>query len=157
MTELAIRVADFDSPAVQSLLAEWNEELRATVPGYSPIGGSRVQASDFGPPDGAFLMAESDGETIGCGGLRRLTQSSGEVKRLYVRPNSRGQGVGRSLLLELEAAARESGFAQLRLDTHGGERSPAGFFRSLGYGPIEDYNGNPYARFWFEKRLAVSA
>ena len=67
---------------------------------------------------------------------------------------ARGRGVGRALLVALEERARSLGYTTIRLDTHGGEHAAVALFRSAGYRAIADYNGNPYARYWFEKRLA---
>jgi GNAT superfamily N-acetyltransferase len=147
--EVVVRAGRFDSPVVQGLLAEWNDEL-----GFSPRGGSTVEA-DFTAPDGIFLLAVSGETPVGCGGLRRLTPATGEVKRLYVRRAARGRGVGRALLTGLEDRAADLGFEELRLDTDGGVPAALALFRSAGFRPIADYNGNPYARFWFEKRLSA--
>ena len=94
-----------------------------------------------------------DGEPAGCGGLKRLDAETGEVKRLYVAPEFRGRQLSRRLLAALEDGARELGYGLVRLDT--GERQPEALalFRSSGYREIPDYNGNRWARYWFEKRL----
>jgi GNAT superfamily N-acetyltransferase len=88
--------------------------------------------------------------------VRRLAGPVGEVKRLFVRRADRGKGVGRTLLRGLEERARALGLDVLRLDTPGGERGALVLVRSAGYRPIDDYNGNPHARHWFEKLLALS-
>lgn len=144
-----MREVRFDHPVVQGLLAEWDDEL-----GFSPRGGSTVAANDFTSSDGVFLIAVSGATPVGCGGLRRLTATRGEVKRVFVRRAARGRGVGRTLLVGLEECARERGFRVLRLDTDGGEPAALALFRSAGYELIVDYNANPYARYWFEKRLS---
>jgi GNAT superfamily N-acetyltransferase len=146
----------FDAPAARKLLAEWQDELAITIPGFSPVVGSSVEAPAFEPPEGVFLLASSDDVWLGCAGLRRLTEGVGEVKRLFVRPAARGQGVARALLEGLEQRAAGQGLEAIRLDTHGGEPSAVGLFRAAGYLPIADYNANPYAKHWFEKRLAGS-
>jgi GNAT superfamily N-acetyltransferase len=120
-----------------------NDEL-----GFVPKGGSIVKASDFTSPGGVFLVAVAGETVVGCGGLRRLTGTTGEVKRVFVRQAARGHGVGRTLLGGLEQRARERGFRELRLDTDGGEPAALALFRSAGYQPIADYNGNLYARYW---------
>jgi GNAT superfamily N-acetyltransferase len=82
-------------------------------------------------------------------GLRRLSDTRGEVKRLFVRPPGRRRGVARALLSELERIAPELGYREVWLDTHADE--PAALFRSAGYADIEPYNENSYARYWFSK------
>jgi GrpB-like predicted nucleotidyltransferase (UPF0157 family) len=149
---ISISEATFDSHAVQAILTEWNEELEAN-PEFSRHGGSTVAASDFASPHGVFVLAVEDEEPIGCGGLRRLAPGTGEVKRLYVRRTERGRGIGRALLESLEGHAEALGLRQVRLDTGGDEGVALALFRSANYQPISDYNGNPYARYWFEKQL----
>jgi putative acetyltransferase len=68
-------------------------------------------------PDVDFFVARCDGEIAGCGALRRLDDSCAEIKRMYVRPGFRRQGVGRAILLALESHARASGVARLVLET----------------------------------------
>jgi GNAT superfamily N-acetyltransferase len=143
-----IRHARFDDPIVQGILAEWDHEL-----GFAPKGGSTVEGTDFAPPNGAFLLATSGDAAVGCGGIRYLTPRSGEVKRLFVRRAARGRGHGRVLLDALEERALGLGFEELRLDTDGGNPAALALFRSAGFEPIPDYNGNPHARHWFAKPL----
>lgn len=70
------------------------------------------------PPKGFFVLAQIDGQTVGCGGLRRLDERVGEIKRMWTAPQARGQGVARRVLHKLEALAREAGIEMLRLDTN---------------------------------------
>jgi GNAT superfamily N-acetyltransferase len=67
-------------------------------------------AREYGPPDGAFLLAEHDGEALGCVGLRRFSDGACEMKRLYVVPASRGHGVGRALAEGIVAQGRRLGY-----------------------------------------------
>jgi GNAT superfamily N-acetyltransferase len=153
VSELTVTETPFDSLVVQRLLAGWDEELAAIDPRLPPAGGSTVRASDFAPPAGIFLLATSEHRPVGCGGVRRLRGATGEVKRLFVPRVFRGRGVGRAVLEALEERARARGIEALRLDTAGDQPAALTLFRSAGYRPIADYNGNPYARYWFEKRL----
>jgi GNAT superfamily N-acetyltransferase len=136
----------FEDAAVQALLAEWDDEL-----GFSPK--TVAEPGDFAPPHGIFLLAERNHDPVGCGGMRRLTDTAAEVKRLFVRPAERSQGIGRTLLTSLEQRAHELCLEELRLDTDGGDPAALALFRSAGFEPIADYNGSPYARHWFAKRL----
>ena len=69
------------------------------------------------PPSARFLVAYVDGAAAACGTVRRLDDGTGEIKRMYVRPQARGQGLARRLLAELEAAARGSATGRAVLDT----------------------------------------
>jgi len=88
---------------------------------------------------------------VGCAGLRRLNDAEGEVKRLFVSPLARRQGVAGALLATVEQRAAAARFTSLRLDTN--SDAAVVLFLSLGYRPIADYNGNPNARHWMEKLL----
>jgi len=93
------------------------------------------------PPSAAdidlFLVAvDGTGRPIGCGALRRLGRSSAEVKRMYVTPESRGSGVAAGLLRALEEAARERGWATLRLETGPAQPEAMRFYERAGYRQI---------------------
>ena len=80
----------------------------------------------YGPPDGAFLLAEQDGMGIGCVALRKFAQGTCEMKRLYVSPDGRSQGVGRALAEGLISETRRLGYARMLLDTPGATVSAQG-------------------------------
>ena len=112
-----------------------------------------VDVDDYCPPDGAFLVVLVDGQVLACAGLRTLSPGVGEIKRMWVSPDLRGQGVGSSLLDALERRALAMGLGTLRLDTNDGLTAAMGLYTSHGYAEIDDYNGNPDATHFFEKRL----
>lgn len=118
--------------------------------------GRRTSArpEEFVDPSGRFLIAYCGNRPVACGGVKRLDNTTGEVKRLYVVPDARGRGVGRGLLRALEDAAAELGWRTVRLDTGDQQPDALELFRSAGYREIPDYNANPYASYWLEKRLA---
>lgn len=101
--------------------------------------------AEYGPPGGAFFLAEKDGRAIGCAGLRRFSAQAAEMKRLYVAEAARGLGVGRRLAEEVIAAARRLGYARLLLDTLPSMRDAQRLYLSLGFAPIAPYRNNPVA------------
>ena len=134
---------------MRELYWEWGRtgsELPRTCPRQVP--------AELGPPGGAFLVGYRDGEAVCGGGIKRLPDGGCEIKRMYVVPAARGQGVARTLLRALEDAARGLGYSIARLDT--GPRQPhaRGLYESEGYVPIANFNGNPVATFFGEKRLS---
>lgn len=102
----------------------------------SPGSGAMPSPEYFQPPDGTFLVAYLDGEPAGCGGVGRLDEAVGELRRMYVVPAHRGKGLGRALLAALEDAARELGYTTLRLETGNEAPEARALYTSSGYGPI---------------------
>jgi GNAT superfamily N-acetyltransferase len=137
------------------LLAAMEAEVEALY--ADRTGSMRVDsaapAAEMRPPAGAFVLMRIAGEPVACGGLKRLDDNTAEIKRMYVVPRVRGQGLSRLLLEDLEERARELGYSRARLDT--GDRQPAAaaLYDDAGYRRIPDYNGNRLARLWFEREL----
>lgn len=109
--------------------------------------------ADLTPPCGALLLARVDGVPAGLGGVRHLETEVAEVKSMYVAPACRGRGLARALLDELEEISRRHGCRAARLDTSDYLTEAIGLYRAAGYGEVADYNGNPKASLWFERRL----
>jgi GNAT superfamily N-acetyltransferase len=91
------------------------------------------------PPHGTFLIAWLDEEAVGCGGLRRIEASVGEIKRMFVAPAARRSGVARTILTELETTARALGYTLLKLETGIKQPEAIALYESHGYEPIEAY------------------
>ena len=102
-----------------------------------------------------FWLASIHQSIAGCIALRALPQSekSAEIKRLYVRPEYRKQGIAEALLKALEEYATEHGYSTLYLDTNDDLSAALRFYLSHGYQPCERYNDNPQATIFLQKQL----
>lgn len=149
-----LREEAFDSENAQLLLAAFGVEIAGLYPGWTPATGPSASSVDFEPPGGRFVVAYVGPRPVACAGLRRLDQRTAEIKRLYVRPEVRGRGLGRRMLQELERVAKAQGYEVVRLDTGAEQPGALRLFAATGYRQIGDYNGNPFASHWFEKWLA---
>jgi putative acetyltransferase len=105
---------------------------------------------DYSPPHGRLLLAEYEGQLAGCVALHKLSSEHGyklcEMKRLYLRPQFRGKGLGRALTDRIIAEARQSGYQRMRLDTvEPVMKDAVAMYRRLGFREIEPYCNNPMA------------
>ena len=99
----------------------------------------------YAPPTGRLLLGRCGGEWAGCVALRPFSQNIGELKRLYVRPAFRRQGLGRALVHGVIQAARQIGYSRMRLDTLDLMKEALTLYDSFGFRPIEPYRHNPYS------------
>jgi putative acetyltransferase len=90
-----------------------------------------------------ILLAELDGDVVGCAAVREFASGIAELKRLYVRPPARGTGLGRALSVEAIERARRAGFASIRLDTLPEMTAATALYRGLGFHEIPPYRHNP--------------
>lgn len=107
------------------------------------------------PPEGRLYLATEEGETAGCIALRKLDDGVCEMKRLYVRGQFRGKGLGKVLVDRVIEDARAIGYNYMRLDTLPGKMDQAiAMYRSLGFKEIDRYYDNPYETALFmEKKI----
>ena len=148
-----IRAEPLDGADATMLVAAFTDEIVERYPTWTPASGPSAHPTEFIPPDGLFVVAYRNEAPVGCGGFKRIEQQRAEIKRLYVGPDGRRDGLARRILDHLESAAREAGFIAVRLDTGNQQPEALALFRSTGYREIDDYNANPFASYWFEKPL----
>lgn len=159
----AVAPAHPDAEALMALLdAELDEIYRDML--EDPDALSAEQKSGFTGTlsaklrsafDGVFLVVRRGGVPIACGGLLFLDDTTGEVRRMYTRPEERGSGVARTLMAELERAASEHGRSRILLETGDRLSRAMRFYEALGYTRIPPY-GKHVDHPWcvcFEKRI----
>jgi ribosomal protein S18 acetylase RimI-like enzyme len=105
---------------------------------------------DSGSEGGA---AHSGVEPIGCGAVWEMEPGIAEIRRMWVVPSHHGRGLGRQMLVALEATAVELGCHTARLDSMHSLTAAVAMYRSQGYLEIPSYNWNPNATIWMEREL----
>jgi putative acetyltransferase len=99
---------------------------------------------DYAPPDGRLVLATNNGQPAGCVALHKLAPEICEMKRLYVRPQFRGRGLGRGLAEKIITEARQLGYTKLRLDTvEPVMKAAVAMYRRLAFREIPPYWQNP--------------
>jgi GNAT superfamily N-acetyltransferase len=154
MERAEISIADPASEPARWAMQQYFDELCARLPGGFDAGDAiDAAATGYRPPLGLFAVAVREGAVIGCGALQFLDAETAEVKRMWVGPKARGQGLGKQLLAYLEEQSAKAGRRRLVLDTNGTLTEALALYAKQGYNTIERYNDNPYAQHWFEKNL----
>lgn len=143
-------------PARACLQAYYGELARRFATGFDVARSRDPEAADMIRPRGTFLVAWSDGLPAGCVGLKGDGGELAEVKRLWVAPAARGQGLARRLMAAVEEAARQLSVRVLRLDTNSALPEAIELYRKTGWVEIPRFNDDPYPDVFFEKRLAAS-
>jgi DNA-binding MarR family transcriptional regulator len=142
--------------AVYALSEYFAEIDRRFDIGFDPAKSTLPSADGLVPPRGLMLVATLRGEPIGCGAVKfngRRGRGPADLKRMWVAPQTRGLGVGRRLLGELEAHARAAGASSVRLETNKALPEAISLYRSAGYAEVPAFNDELYGDHWFEKPL----
>ncbi len=157
MPDIQIKAASTatDFEAIQDLFREYAESLPFDLACQNFEGEMAVFPGEYAEPQGCLLVVDVDGAPMGAVGLRPLDTGVAEIKRLYVRPDARGLGLGRLLVAEIVARGRLNGYQALRLDTIrglmiGAER----LYQDVGFVEIPPYYDSPIeGAVYYELRL----
>ncbi len=149
---LTIRQEPPDQPDVMRLIAALDAQMTALYPAES---NHLLDVAALSDPAVSFLVVRDGDEAIGCGAILRDPRGWGEIKRMYVRPDQRGRGIGRRVLAELEKLARDARLPLLRLETGIHNAEALALYRRAGFierGAFGDYAPDPLSVF-MEKRV----
>lgn len=139
-------------PGIVALLQQSDAYMAALYPAES---NHMLDLESLAAPEVRFLVARIEGRIVGCAALVHGGNGAGEIKRMFVDPAARGQGVGRGLLQEIETLAKAMRIQRLQLETGGKQPEALALYRRFGYverGPFGSYKPDPMSLF-MEKRL----
>jgi len=150
---LTFRPARADEPPGADLLEAMLAELEPLCGRIDVPGAQTASPAELAPPRGASLVGRLAGEPVACGGVMRLDRATCEIKRMYVAPPARRRGVGARAPGRLGGRGAAVGLraGATRHRTQPAARRaplPRGRLREIG-----NFNANPFASFWGEKRL----
>lgn len=122
---------------------------------YPPDENYLLDTDRLAQPDICFLLARLDGVAVGCGAVRMDGEGYGEIKRMFVRPEQRGQRIAEKLLDALADIARQQGLSWLKLETGHEQVAAVKLYERCGFracGPFADYPDNG-ASLFMERQL----
>ena len=150
-----VETVPFDHPDAARLVAELSRDIARR---YGSEDATPVDAAQFAPPHGVFVVLRADGEAVGCAGLRRLEHAAppafldgppqerpdggwcdGELKRMYVGPDHRRRGYAALLLRAVEREARARGYDRVVLETGTAQPEAMAFYERQGYLPVAGF------------------
>jgi len=146
MNALGIALETPDQPEVRALIDALDALQRSL---YPPASNHLLDMAALCEPEVLFAVARHAGSVVGCCAVV-LRGGHGEIKRMIVSPARRGLGVGKALLLWLEAEARARGCTELRLETGIHQPEAIGLYERQGYlrcGPFDGYVDDPLSLF----------
>jgi ribosomal protein S18 acetylase RimI-like enzyme len=144
---LMTRIVQAERPGeIETIRALFREYASSLTEGFCFKGFEAELATlpgEYAPPTGRLYLAYVKEEPAGCVGMRKIGEGICEMKRLYVRPLFRGNGIGRKLVLQLVKDGRELGYLKMRLDTMPYLERAIELYRTMGFKPIDNYRRDP--------------
>ncbi len=136
-----------------------NEHYNIDFDVQSAIENDMATIDKFMPPSGRLLVAEINGELVGCASMKKLTDDISEIKRMYVQPKARGQGIGRAFVDQLIADCKQSGYRTIRLDSSKFMHDAHQLYQAAGFQIIPEYDGSEippdYRHNWYFMELRL--
>ena len=143
MVQLELASTPSDLESIRMLFREYADSLGVNLDYQGFEEELRDLPGPYAAPSGTLVLARSDGDVVGCVGVRPIDERTAEMKRLYVRPSGRGLGLGRTLAEAAIRFATVTGYERMRLDTLPMMERAQELYRSLGFMPTDAYRFSP--------------
>ena len=147
---MEIKLAYDDIDNIKELFTEYTDMLNRldgdfgvylSIQGYGDEYNS--PGDKYGPPCGRLYIAYDGGQAAGCIALRRISGSDCEMKRLYVKPQFRRNGIAKALVAQIIADAKAIGYTHMLLDTAQSLQHAIALYERCGFYRIGPYNNSP--------------
>ncbi|MEX0289312.1 MAG: GNAT family N-acetyltransferase [Flavobacteriaceae bacterium] len=144
MFELREAISDADYTTGVALFKEYASELPIDLEFQNFDQEIENIQTQYSKPSGQLIIGyDIENKAVGCVAVRALEEGICELKRMYVRKQSRGLGLGKQLLLKSIESARQLGYERMRLDTLAEMHSAINLYKDIGFYEIEPYRFNP--------------
>lgn len=153
MTKAEIRLGYEVLPAMRAIFQEYTDSLQVDLGFQQYDEELRHLEKKYGMPQGRLYAAYAGNMLAGCLAFHALDAKRCELKRLYVRPAFRGQGLSRQLMERAFADARQLGYEEAYLDTLASLKSAVALYTRLGFEEIPAYYANPLPGVRYYKRV----
>jgi putative acetyltransferase len=152
--KLCLATSEEEYSAARKLFAEYAASLEIDLKFQRFEEELQVLESMYALPDGGIILAKEDEQFIGCVAIRKIDNTTGELKRMYLKPAYQNRGLGKRLLVNALELAKTCKYKTVRLDTLSGMLPAIALYKSAGFKEIAPYyfNPNPEA-VYFEKNL----
>lgn len=153
---LVFETTDPDDADTLDLIADLDDEL-ARIATHPDENHFTLLTSQVTGDQGRMIRARFDGRLVGCGAVRRIEPTIGEIKRMFVDPSFRGLELGAAILDQIEQAAARLGITELKLETGPNQPAALGLYARAGFERCElwgEYLDSPETSMCFRKRLA---
>jgi ribosomal protein S18 acetylase RimI-like enzyme len=149
MIEIFPAQTDEDFEVAKKLLVEYVDSLGFDL-GFQNFEQELADLPNyFASPEDCLLLATYENQTVGCVVIKRFDNGICEMKRLYVKPQFQGVGIGRALAEAVIKQARKVGYNSMRLDMVLPREAARNLYFSLGFEDIESYRYNPMEKAVF--------
>ena len=139
---------------IRALFREYEEFLKVDLSFQSFEEELASLPGNYFPPDGDLLISFDGERAVGCVALCGIDESICEMKRLYVRPEARGRGLGKRLAQEIIEISKDLDYSLIRLDTLDRLEQAVNLYEDLGFIKIAPYYENPLSGvIYWEKKL----
>jgi len=128
---------------IKQLFLEYAQSLEIELTFQNFEAEFETLPGKYAPPDGALILVLVDGKGAGCIALRKLSEGICEMKRLYVRDDYRGLGIGKKIITMIIEEAKRLKYRYIRLDTLPTMKKAQDLYMSFGFYDIESYVYNP--------------